>query len=495
MDRSHMQWIAMALSYILVSVALLHAESLTDYDKQLQQLKQELSEASAANQAVRSALDDALSEFHNEDAKNEARSQVFTQIIQDVLDDADTRFNHQGGHSMIGWNDGFLLRSADGRFSLKLGGLVESRYFTRWEGVGPAGTGANTYDQWRYSFGQPYTEINFGGHLHSKALEYYLSTGWGRFDPTNLTSNGNFMVFRLWEAWLKFRFNQDFSMKLGSFELPFTRESLIRTPYQLAVDKSLLDYRFGLGPTTGVEWTWTSLENRFKLMLSNGSGAFFFYSDIFWAAQDPTPPIAALSKDTAYSFTMRNEWKLFGDWDQFNQFTSPPGSERGMMVGLAWHRQNTEAESSFPVSELDDRQVFWSVTGDVSMQFDGASLFAALTYTRLTDFFENDSVSLPRLNFHAFVLQGSTYITNKTELFARYETGSSTEPLFGDGELHLLTLGVNHYLDGQNLKFSADIGFSFGKVEGIFANTQAGWHTDESKDNQALLRTQLQFMF
>ena len=68
MDRSHMRWIAPALSYLLVSVGLSYGELSTDYDKQLDQLKQELSEASVANQAVRSALDDALSEYHNEDA-------------------------------------------------------------------------------------------------------------------------------------------------------------------------------------------------------------------------------------------------------------------------------------------------------------------------------------------------------------------------------------------------------------------------------------------
>ncbi|MEE2819141.1 MAG: hypothetical protein VX615_00875 [Planctomycetota bacterium] len=489
MDRSPKRWIAAALSYMLVSVGLSYGELNTDYDKQLQQLQHELSEASAANKAVRSALDDALTEYHNVDAKNEARSQVFTQIIQGVLDDADTRFNHQGGHSMIGWNDGFQMRSADGRFSLTLGGLVESRYFARWQGLRPTGQGEQTYDQWRYSFGQPRTELNFQGHVHDKSLEYYLATGWGRFDPTNLTANGNFMTFRLWEAWLKFRFTQDFSMKMGSFELPFTRESMVRTPYQLAVDKSLLDYRFGLGPTTGVEWTWSSPESRYKFMLSNGSGAFFYYP--IWAATDATPPLSALSKDTAYSFTMRKEWKLLGDWEQFNQFTSPPGSERGMLVGLAWHRQNTEPDNPFPISEVNDRQVFWSVTGDVSMQFDGASLFAAFTYTRLTDF----TPLVPRINFHAFVLQGSTYVTNQTELFARYETGSGDEPGLGDSELQLFTIGVNHYLDGQDLKFTADIGFSFGEVNAIFANTQTGWHADTSKDDQALLRTQLQFMF
>lgn len=56
-------------------------------------------------------------------------------------------------------------------------------------------------------------------------------------------------------------------------------------------------------------------------------------------------------------------------------------------------------------------------------------------------------------------------------------------------------LGFNHYLDGQDLKFSADIGFSFGEVSQVMANSITGWAVDTTRRDQAILRTQLQLMY
>ena len=125
------------------------------------------------------------------------------------------------------------------------------------------------------------------------------------------------------------------------------------------------------------------------------------------------------------------------------------------------------------------------------MQFDGASLFAAVIYERIKDFAPNAL----KQNWLAFVLQGGTYITNQTELFARYETGSSDVPGFGDPELQIITAGLNHYIDGQDLKFTADIGFSLGEVSLVMSNSQTGWYHDRRQNDQVVLRTQLQFMF
>jgi hypothetical protein len=99
------------------------------------------------------------------------------------------------------------------------------------------------------------------------------------------------------------------------------------------------------------------------------------------------------------------------------------------------------------------------------------------------------------VNWLAAVLQGGTYITNKTELFARWEGGGPDAAVFGSNELHLVTIGFNHYLDGQDMKFSTDFGFSLGEVSGVMANTITGWSKDKKRRDQAVIRTQLQLMF
>ena len=257
----------------------------------------------------------------------------------------------------------------------------------------------------------------------------------------------------------------------------------------MTVFPSLVEYRMGLERSQGVELDWKTDDRHFLLTVSNGSAALL--QGFLFGNDDPTPPLSALGSDTLYSVTMRYEWKLLGEWDQFDQFTSPPGSERGILIGLAGHRQNTESNSPVPVGGFPPG-VFWGVTADAVMQFDGASLFGAVIYERVLDI----SVALPRLNLLAFVAQGSTYITNQTELFARWESGGpDREAIAGGDHLQILTVGMNHYVDGQDLKFTADLGFSFGEVSGFMANTQAGWIADVRRRNQVLIRTQLQLMF
>jgi hypothetical protein len=160
------------------------------------------------------------------------------------------------------------------------------------------------------------------------------------------------------------------------------------------------------------------------------------------------------------------------------------------MIGLAGHRQNTEHDLPVAIGGFPEG-IFWGVTADITMQYDGASLFASVIYERITDY----APALQRVNFFSYLIQGSTYITNQTELFARYEAGGPDEQNAGDDQLQILTMGVNHYVDGQDVKFSADIGFSFGEVSQFMANTETGWIGDTERRDQVVLRTQIQLLF
>jgi hypothetical protein len=484
MDLRLKQWIALALaSYTMyVCGGATHAEP-RDVLDQLETLRHSLDQAESANSAVRKELDEALVRS-TDDWLSRQRVETITALVQDIIADSDARLSLQGSGAMMGWSDGFHLASADGRFLLNIGGVAQTRYHFRWQGL--QGERNSGYDKWRGGFGIPRTQLKFGGHAFGRGLEYYLETGWGYYDPKNVTADVNLMVLRLWDAWVKFRLTPEVGLKIGQFNLPFTRETLVRPPYHLAIEKTNIDFRMGLGNSTGVELDWANHDRRFLLALSNGSGALFHVL----GQVDPVAPLAAFSRDTLYSVTMRHEWKLLGDWDQFKQFTSPPGSERGLLIGLAGHRQNKERDFNDDTGGFPDG-AFWGITGDVSMQFDGASLFGAIIYQRVTDF----NLSNPRVNWLAAVVQGSTYISNKTELFARWEGGGPDRDVFGGNNLHLVTLGFNHYLDGQDLKFSTDIGFSLGEVSAVMANTLTGWTTDTSQRDQALFRTQLQLMF
>lgn len=488
MDRSQKQWIALALAStsVVVSNAIVLGQS-TGFESQLRELQQQLDEAAIANKAVRLELDEARDTYYNDNWLNEKRAESMMSLVQDVLADSQRRVNLYGDGTMMGWNNGFHLSSADGMFRLKLGGLLQTQFSARWQGVNSAD--ASNYDQWRYGFGSSKSALNFGGHAFGKGLSYFLELGWGMVGPYNWTDQNTFMGARMWDAWIAFQLNNETSIKIGQFKLPFTKESLIRDPYRMAVYSTLVDYFMGLERNAGVQFDWESDHRRFTLAVTNGSPSLF--SGNLWGHNsDPSPPWSALSRDTLYSVTMRHEWKILGDWNQFEQFTSPPGSERGVLIGVAGHRQNNERVSPLPVGGIPDGG-FWGVTADIMMQFDGASLYGAVIYERVKDL----SSTVPSLNILGFVAQGSTYISNQTELFARYESGGPDRESVGGDHLQILTIGLNHYIDGQDVKLTADLGFSFGEIAGSLANTEAGWIEDLQRRDQVLLRTQLQLMF
>ncbi len=487
MDRIMKQRIALAITVLLIHASSFEvvAESV-DVQTQLRELQREINEAQVANESVRLALDEARDIQTNDNWLNEERASSITAIVDDILADSDQRASLMGDSAMMGWDEGFYLSSPDGQFRLNVGGLMQTQFMSRWWGVNT--NDQSSYDQWRDGFGVSRTQLNFDGHVFRKGITYHMEFGWSRNDPYNLTGDTSQLTPRMWDTWVAFQLNSEVSIKVGQFALPFTKEALVAAPYQMAVFSSLIEYRMGLEHSQGAQLEWEQDDSRFLFAISNGSPALF--QAALWRATDPTPPWSALTSDTLYSFTMRYERKFLGEWDQFEQFTSPPGSERGVVIGIAGHRQNTELESPIPIGGFPDG-IMWGITGDVTMQFDGASLFGSVIYERVLDF----SRTVPRINFLSFVVQGSTYVTNQTELFARYESGGPDREVLGGDHLQVMTLGVNHYIDGQDVKLTADIGFSFGEISSTMSNTQAGWMPDLRRRNQLLLRTQLQLMF
>jgi hypothetical protein len=107
------------------------------------------------------------------------------------------------------------------------------------------------------------------------------------------------------------------------------------------------------------------------------------------------------------------------------------------------------------------------------------------------------------LNIIAAQLQGSLYIMPKAELFGRYEFAyidGGTSALNGinpeianPDPLNLLTIGVNYYLDGQDLKWTTDLGWAITAVNPLFSDVNAGWRP--SRSDEIVFRTQLQLIF
>ena len=451
-----------------------------DIQRQLDELRQRLDAVQFNTSSMREELD--FLKAQDAGWLTEERADEIRSLVQDVLADADSRNALVGDGLLGGWSDGFFLASSDGRFKLKIGGLVQERLMQSF-------LRSDASDRWRGGLENTRTRLDFSGHIFDRDTTFLVQAGYGYFDPYAINGATTRIFARLWDAWIKFKLNDSWSAKVGVFMMPFTRESLVSDKYQLAVDRSLIDYRLGLGRTQGIEFTWASHNKRVFLSTSDGSANLRAVTS---AGGNPTPPWRALGRDSDWSFTARGEFLLEGSWNQFNQFTSPVGSERGMMWGIAAHAQNAER-----LGAGQPKRDQFGVTSDLSIHGDGMTFFVSGTFHNQ----KNVQSTIPNADWIGYVIQASTYMTDTTEYFIRFQGGGVEQDQFGNNDVNILTNGINWYLDGQGLKVTSDFGWSFGEISAGngsapgMSNEMVGWRTQINQNAQWLFRTQLQLAF
>ncbi len=275
--------------------------------------------------------------------------------------------------------------------------------------------------------------------------------------------------------------------------------------YQLTVERSLVNENLNLGRSQGVELVYLNDYDKFSVGYFDGftdsiGGFNLIGTNPGSGGSNEIGPdggdnLPALSPDTEYAFAARYEHLFAGTWEQFRQFTSPIGEEFGVLLGIAGFYQ--QGEYGVPVANIfiDRDEATWcGVTADVSVQFGGASLFASIIYEYV------DSARVPtaaiNANIIGAVLEGGYYFTPKWEGFARWEYGWWRYNGNSFAALSALTIGANYYIDGQDLKWSTDIGFGISKIDPNWDSNIAGWRPEADGANpQIVIRTQLQLLF
>ncbi len=455
----------------------------------LDEIRQELEKVKNQNNRMRDEIDVLRAETQ-QDWMTEQRADQIKELVQDVLADADTRASLMGNGLMAGWSDGFFLASADGRFRLNIGALMQVRFMANILN-GDDGTAADESDRTRYGFENTTTRFNLGGHVFDNT-QFFIEMGFGRADPFGFSSDAREFGSRLYEGWIRQRLTEHIAVKAGIFKLPFTREFLVYEGLQLAVDRSLIDYRFGLGRSQGVQLDTAFGAIRTQVAFTDGSMALFSIRD----AGTFVPPWAAYRADVEWAATGRLEWLLAGEWEQFRQFTSPTHEEFGLMLGVAGSGQSQERDQT----NTTPKSMLYGLTADVSADFGGASLFASMVWLRQMD----PGGDIDSIDYWGLVAQGSIYVDPKWEIYARYEMGGPFNQVLNDPEgqgintqgVSIMTVGFNWYLDGQDVKFTTDFGVSFDPITGFMTIDQTGWRTDPDNHHaQFLIRSQLQLMF
>lgn len=394
-------------------------------------------------------LEAKLAEMESRQGNNwltEQRSAEIRSLVQDVLADADTRASLLGAGG-VGYNNGFQYSSQDGNITMKLNGLMQTRFiFSRNDDDGGV-------DSTRYGFENARTKLIASGNVYD--FMYKIE---GNF------SRGEGGGFGLQDAWIGWNYDNGWSVYMGQFKAPVVREGLVADEHLLAVDRSIFGSWYS-GRTQGIKVKYTGDQFRFAASFNDG------FNDANGAWE---------TEDTEWSFSGRAEILFDGSWDQFDDFTSFQGSGNGVMLGLGAHYESQEYGTA-----AANEMKFLALTADISFEFDGANIFASFTYEDWDD--DNGTDWNPWFA----VIQGGYFFTADLEGFARFEHGDLDNA--GD-DYSIVTVGVNKYFHGHNAKWTTDFSYNFDEVPG-FGDGITGWRASGGEDGQWVIRTQLQLLF
>jgi hypothetical protein len=435
-------------------------------------------------------LNSRLGELEQADGErwlSEERADQIRAVVTDVLADAETRSNFQSDAALAGYapGKGFYLQSADGNFALRISGQLQVRYILNNAGEQPTD----------YGFQIRRAKLAFSGNIIDKTWTYKIQGAFNR--GSNNVTTGNTANFLIEDAWIDKDFGGGFSMKLGQFKAPWLQEDLVSSRRQLAVERSLLMGYFQQNYGRGIQLQWQS--DRFRLRAWTGNGLpspFAGLANNVTSSNWNTDP-------TSYSFVARGEVK-FGDadWKDLDDFNSFRGGKTGVMLGVSGLYQKYNDGTVFGDANAS---VVSGVTGDVTVDFGGASLFAYVVWENGQDATTPAGAPLGDPNPWGFLVQGGYMLTDDFEPFVRYEYGvlGASRPLYTNDELNMLTVGFNWFLKRNDLKFTLDWGINidslglpaYGAV-GYGSNSGAGYRNDlPGQDLQWSLRAQMQLLF
>ena len=487
---------------------------------------------------------DALREETNQEWLTQERVTDIRGIVTDVLADSSSRMSLQDSGATAGWNSqlGFFLRSADNRFLLRVSGLVQARYM--FSTTGEAGArnetqlanngvitgGAQDLPNAQYGFDMPHTRLVFQGHVFEPGIRYYLRTQFSpiqAFSPdTNWVNPVNTGSLDVLDAYVTFDLTNQWSVRVGQFKLPFSRERLVSVQNRLAATNSFVDDIMGLNRSQGVELSTRGDDLAWAVAISDGGTDNLLAGISNNTGYFPvgTAPVNTpfWDQQADFAITSRIEFKVAGTWDEYGEMTSPPGEAEGILVGLAGHYQigsRPTTDGYTPFTGISNTTLFTSsgnnqwmnVTADVTWNLGGATLFGAVYYSNSETKWsvENTATQLATvsgsMNLLGILLQGSFYLSEKWEVYGRYQyldplTKPALQPLSTTAvfpelaSLNALSVGANWYLDGQDLKWSFELGYAFNTVGAAVATPETGFRPTVSA-YEFVLMTQLQLQF
>jgi len=349
-----------------------------------------------------------LSAVTNANWLNDTRADEIRGLVHDVLADADTRASLQGSGATAGYNGGFTVGSADGNWSLKINGLLQTRWTSVDIDAGSALPLAGTGSQWGFSNAR--TWVNFSGTIAGD-YSYDIRHNMNARDAGNDWANGSMDL------------SSDWALTMGSMKAATSREALIGDQNQLAMDR---DVNFAVGQ--GAQLAYTGDDLRVTMQLFNGGAA-------------------GAANQSSYTYTLRGEFMVEGaGWGQFDEFTSADGGAAGTLIGFSYSAGD---DGDLAGTTLTDRTT-WNL--DCQMQFGGSNL-----YVSYNDFSDDGTAAPTNTDVNSLQVMYGIFLDSEWELYGRYIDSDGTEAPAGALDGSVFAIGVNNYFAGQNCKWTTEI--------------------------------------
>jgi len=375
----------------------------------------------------------------------EQRAAEIRGIVTDVLADAETRSSLQGAAGS-GYNGGFFLSSADGNYSMKINLLQQMRWTFNDQ--------SDANDEQNSGFTNNRTRLSFGGNMGDSTWSYKIAYYLGLANEGAGTPD-NYNGQNLADASVAKDFGNGVSLTVGQFKLPFSAEYGLDAGNLQFNDYSVVNTNMGTGYGQGLMLGYSADAIRAGVAYINAIDS----ANATWGV--PT---------NDWAFSLRGEYKLSGDWAQFNDGQSWKGEGFGAVVGIGYAAEQDNASGGAP----------WKFTVDGTVDFGGANVTAA--------YYMNDDDAGTESN--GFTLAGGVFVADDFEVVARYENASD---LFTT-DYNTLTLGGNWYMAKNSAKLGLEFGYAFDAID-AGAGSYAGWVDSVGDDGEWLLQAQMSFSF
>lgn len=416
-------------------------------------------DAPATTESARiAALEAKIAQLEANQSKADLAIQQ-SKAIDRAIADADTKGRFLADGLTSGWDNGFLLGSTDGDYTLRP--FIEFQFRNVTNYTDDTGDGDNDFEN-----GFEVRRLKFGarGNLFNKDFTYL-------FRITTDRSTGDLSPDY---AYGQYKFADDWAIRFGQYKLNWTHEETTSDTKQLAAERSLLNQLVGGTQTSyvqGVSLLYGSKDNpwRAELQFTDGDSSF---NTNFTDQQDGPGDYQD------FGVAVRGEYKVMGDWEAYQDFTARK-TESDLLViggGADWAQGGDGDVFRFTV----DGQ--WENTA-------GLGAYASVIYTEV----DGDAPDIELDNSIGALAQVSYLLPNAKdwEVFGRYDFTHLDEEVGGEDWFDEYTVGVNKYYYGHNAKLTLDAGYY---PNGSPSSAGGLGLTSGATDDQFIVRAQFQLV-